>query len=320
MLSTPITCGASSSSFRRLSSSIAVSLTPCSTSSTLVRSALVGTGMSITARAQSLDRFIVLTIWPLGMVNTSPSVDRSLVTRSVTSSTVPSAGAAMPATVSATRSPKPYCFSVMTKKPASRSCTMRCAPKPSAAPSTAAGATSDPTGMASTSVISTSDHHEEHRDRHPGDDRCDRLPVLGALGAHQLIGFLEVRVDAAGDLLRGPVDEPGSQHREDDQQGDLQTPRDDPLADAAAPEVVPALRDQSIATYVLVVIFPIAPTDSRFQESVDVAVEYRGRIADLVVVAQVLDHLVRVQDVGAHLVAPRTAAVALQRVHLGAFF
>ena len=62
MLSTPITCGASSSSFRRLSSFIAVSLTPCNTSSTLVRSALVGTGMSMTARAQSFDRFIVLTI------------------------------------------------------------------------------------------------------------------------------------------------------------------------------------------------------------------------------------------------------------------
>src|SRR3954463_15366029 len=61
------------------------------------------------------------------------------------------------------------------------------------------------------------------------------------------------------------------------------------------------------ATYVvLVVIFPIAPTDSRFQESVDVAVEYCCRIADLVIVTQVFDHLVGVQDVGAHLVAPRT--------------
>ena len=109
----------------------------------------------MTARAQSLERFNVLTIWPLGMVNISPSVDRNLVTRSVTSSTVPSAGALMPATVRATKSPNPYCFSVMMKKPESRSCTMRCAPKPRAAPSTAAGATSDPTGMARMSVIST---------------------------------------------------------------------------------------------------------------------------------------------------------------------
>ena len=109
----------------------------------------------MTARAQSLDRLTVLTIWPLGMVNISPSEERSFVTRSVTSSTVPSAGSAIPATVSATRSPKPYCFSVMMKNPASRSWTTRCAPKPSAAPITAAGATSEPIGIARMSVICT---------------------------------------------------------------------------------------------------------------------------------------------------------------------
>ena len=54
-------------------------------------SAEVGTGTSTTARAQSLDRFSDLTICPLGTVNTSPSLVRSLVTRSVTSSTVPRA-------------------------------------------------------------------------------------------------------------------------------------------------------------------------------------------------------------------------------------
>ena len=171
---------------------------------TRLRSADVGTGMSITARAQSLDRFTDLTIWPLGMVNISPSVDRSLVTRSVTSSTVPSAGALMPATVSETRSPKPYCFSVMMKKPASRSCTMRCAPKPSAAPSTAAGATSDPTGMARMSVISTATSDEQQGDRHPGDDRGDGLAVLGALRAHQLVAFLIFGVDAAHDAAARP--------------------------------------------------------------------------------------------------------------------
>ena len=40
------------------------------------------------------------------------------------------------------------------------------------------------------------------------------------------------------------------------------------------------------------------------------------RVADLVLGAQVLDHLVRVQHVGAHLVAPRRAGV-LEGVHLG---
>ena len=79
---------------------------------------------------------------------------------------------------------------------------MRCAPKPSAAPSTAAGATSDPTGMASTSVISHDHHDEQQRDRHPGDHRRHRLAVLGALGAHQLVALLVVGVDAPGDLLR----------------------------------------------------------------------------------------------------------------------
>ena len=52
--------------------------------------------MSTTARAQSLDRLSDLTIWPLGMVNISPSADRSLVTRNVTSSTVPCASSAAP--------------------------------------------------------------------------------------------------------------------------------------------------------------------------------------------------------------------------------
>ena len=42
-----------------------------------------------------------------------------------------------------------------------------------------------------------------------------------------------------------------------------------------------------------------------------------SRVADLELRAQVLDHLVRVQDVRTHLVAPGVAAVALEGVHLG---
>src|SRR5262245_19855640 len=74
------------------------------------------------------------------------------------------------------------------------------------------------------------------------------------------------------------------------------------------------------ARRVLFVISPVAPPDPRFEEPVDVSVQYRGRIADLVVGAQVLHHLVRVQHVGAHLVPPRAAAVALQRIQLSTFF
>src|ERR1700739_3275487 len=71
---------------------------------------------------------------------------------------------------------------------------------------------------------------------------------------------------------------------------------------------------------VLVVIFSVAPPDPRFQESVDVSVQNSGRIAHLVLGSQILDHLVRVQYVGAHLVAPGAAALAFQCVQLGALF
>ena len=108
----------------------------------------------MTARAQSLDRFSDFMIWPLGMVYISPSDVRSFVTRRVTSSTVPMASLLEPS-VSCTRSPNPYCLSVMMKNPLSRSCTTRWAPKPSAAPSTAAGATRELTGIARMSVTWT---------------------------------------------------------------------------------------------------------------------------------------------------------------------
>src|SRR3712207_4316423 len=58
-----------------------------------------------------------------------------------------------------------------------------------------------------------------------------------------------------------------------------------------------------------------APADAGLDEGVDVAVEDRRGVAGLVLGPQVLDHLVRVQDVGAHLVAP-AAALPLERVHL----
>src|ERR1700739_3939331 len=71
---------------------------------------------------------------------------------------------------------------------------------------------------------------------------------------------------------------------------------------------------------VLVVIFSVAPPDPRFQEPVEVSVQNSGRIAHLVLGSQILDHLVRVQYVGAHLVAPGAAALAFQCVQLGALF
>src|SRR5215207_4723609 len=59
------------------------------------------------------------------------------------------------------------------------------------------------------------------------------------------------------------------------------------------------------------------PADAGLDEAVDIAVEHRLRVANLVVGAQILHHLVRMDHVGAHLIAPRVAAVALEPVHLG---
>src|SRR4051812_26311876 len=58
----------------------------------------------------------------------------------------------------------------------------------------------------------------------------------------------------------------------------------------------------------------LAPPDAGLDESVDVAVEDRRRVADLVLGPEVLDHLVRVQHVGPHLITPGTGHVTLQGV------
>src|SRR5215213_7784818 len=59
------------------------------------------------------------------------------------------------------------------------------------------------------------------------------------------------------------------------------------------------------------------PADASLEEAVDVAVEHRGGVADLMLGAQVLDHLVRMQDIGTHLVAP-AGPLALECVQCGA--
>src|SRR4051794_17888592 len=61
----------------------------------------------------------------------------------------------------------------------------------------------------------------------------------------------------------------------------------------------------------------LAPADSGLDECVDLAVEHRARIARLVFGAEIFHHLVRMQDVGAHLVTPRAGHVAPDRVHPG---
>ena len=61
----------------------------------------------------------------------------------------------------------------------------------------------------------------------------------------------------------------------------------------------------------------LAPADAGVDEAVDIAVEHRVGVADLEVGPQVLDHLVGVEDIGAHLVPPRGLDVPRQFLLLG---
>ena len=61
------------------------------------------------------------------------------------------------------------------------------------------------------------DDHEQDRHRHPRDHRCHGLAVFGALGADQLVAFPVLRVDAPDDPVGEPVDEPGGQQAADQQ-------------------------------------------------------------------------------------------------------
>src|SRR4051794_40319157 len=59
----------------------------------------------------------------------------------------------------------------------------------------------------------------------------------------------------------------------------------------------------------------LTPPDAGLDEPVDLAVEHRGRVACLELRAEILDHLVWVQDVGPHLVPPGTGNVAPKDIH-----
>src|SRR5665647_320006 len=80
-------------------------------------------------------------------------------------------------------------------------------------------------------------------------------------------------------------------------------------------------RSPGVAPSSLVALGAALPADPGLDETVDVAVEHAAGVAHLVLGAQVLDHLVGVQDVRAHLVAPARLDVPghglLHRVLLG---
>src|SRR5690349_7717633 len=96
-----------------------------------------------------------------------------------------------------------------------------------------------------------------------------------------------VRAESRVDSLRG-VDRPPSN-----------TPVD--LGTSATAKWVRAPQMPAKKSLVGVLLLP-TPPDSRLDERVDVAVEDRVRVAGLVLGAQILHHLVRVQHVGAHLI------------------
>ena len=93
---------------------------------------MTATGMSMTARDQSLDRLVTWRRALLGTTTSSPWAVRSLVTRRVSSSTVPVIPVVWPGTDSRITSPKANWCSAKRKKPASRSPTICWAPKPEA--------------------------------------------------------------------------------------------------------------------------------------------------------------------------------------------
>src|SRR5271166_6849438 len=222
--------------------------------------------------------------------------------------------------VSLTRSPNPYCFSTMMKKPERRSFTSCWAPKPSAAPTTVAGATSPPTENRRTSAIwsmtqmpmMTIDTQEI----------TDATACRCLVASERTSASLKVKPSSSCRVTRCATQlTKRAASTAAISTMTIRRPRvmihwpASPRQKSCQPSAVVEAR-----TVVLVVIFSVAPPDPRFQEPVDVSVQDGRRIAHLVLGSQILDHLIRVQYVGAHLVTPGAAALTLQRVQLSALF
>ena len=88
-----------------------------------------------------------------------------------------------------------------------------------------------------------------------------------------------------------PVDEAGGQQRADQQQGDPQSADENPFADVAVPEVMPASGERIRQESVVAEAYEVVVQSSSFrlrhripglEEPVDVPIQYRRRIADLV--------------------------------------
>ena len=121
----------------------------------------------------------------------------------------PTAGSDTPLTEMRTTSPKPYCRSPVMKKPAPMSWTNRCRPNPSAALSSAAGATRPGQRHAEALHDEHGGDHVDHGEGAPGQHLRHDMPVLGGLGAHQLLVNGDAGVDALHDLAARPIPRAG---------------------------------------------------------------------------------------------------------------
>ena len=175
----------------------------------------------MTARDQSLDRLVTWRRALLGTTTNSPWAVRTLVTRRVSSSTVPVMPVVWPGTDRRITSPKANWCSAKRKNPASRSPTICWAPKPRPMPITVAGATSVVSGMAQ--PVEGQDGGDEVGEghHHPLDRLADGPGPLEALGGDR------ARLDLAADLgvdpapatrpdpVGEPDEEPGAQQEHD---------------------------------------------------------------------------------------------------------
>lgn len=116
--------------------------------------------------------------------------------------------------------------------------------------------------------------------------------------------------NSVGHLSRHQGEVANRQHRRDPQHNDPQALVNSPGTDPTVPEVMLALAlAKQRESFSLAYIASVAPTDPGLQEPVDVSVKYSCWVTHLVLVSQILDHLIGVQYVGAHLIAPRTATL-----------
>ncbi len=161
-------------------------------------SALTGIGTSTTARAQSFDRLTALMICPFGTVITSPSVLRTRVTRSVTSSTVPSASSEAPVDGDLDGVAEAVLPFGDDEEPGED--VLHDALGTETERGTEHGRRRHQAADRQFEMIEHLQRRDDvdERDQHPRDDLRHRVAMLGGLRPDQVVGLLVALVDTAG--------------------------------------------------------------------------------------------------------------------------